>query len=127
MQLLGFFAKLSKLFQHCMAYTYFSDRFPCIYCGVSPWMDRDLTPVVDLPVVIKVSRLDELRDLIIRHHLAKPHHQLVDVGSSDDAISVLVDQAEGRLDVLLEVVPGRLSSLLYHLLVPFQLVYVAIG
>lgn len=110
-----------------LAYTYVSYRFPHIYWSVSPVMDRDLTPVVYLPVVIKVSRLDELCDLFIRHHLAKPHHQLVDVGRSDDAISVLVDQAEGGLDVLLEVVPGRLSSLLYHLLVPFQLVNVAIG
>ena len=73
---------------------------------------RRLTFLADSPVPIHISRLEYSGYLIVPQDLPQVDHQAVDVVGGDDAVAVLVNDGEGRVDTLFELVQVALHFLL---------------
>ena len=62
-----------------------------------------LTFVIDLSVSVDVSLSDHLVDLFVGQLLAEVRHDVPELGRRDEAVAVLVEDAEGFPDLLLGV------------------------
>ena len=56
--------------------------------------------IVDLPVTVDVCLADHLVDLLVRQLLAEVRHDVAQLGRGDEAVTVLVEDLEGLLDLL---------------------------
>merc|ERR1719478_1408185 len=65
--------------------------------------DLDELLVVDLAVTVNVGLADHLVDLLVGELLAEVGHDVAELSRRDEAVAVLVEDAEGLLELLLRV------------------------
>ena len=65
--------------------------------------------VVDLPVAVDVGLADHLADLLVGEPLPDVGHHVAELGGGDEAVLVLVEDAERLLQLLLGVLVPQLA------------------
>merc|ERR1711924_206524 len=65
--------------------------------------DLDELLVVDLAVTVNIGLADHLVDLLVGQLLAEVGHDVAELSRGDEAVAVLVEHAEGLLELLLGV------------------------